>query len=142
MQILFIILAFMALSPSAHAHASAADTVEISVTDAWIKPPLLPGRPGAGFFQLSNTGDEAHLIAVKSPNATRAEIHTHKLSDGVMRMRKVEKLDIPATGQLAFERGGLHLMLFGFDAMGAAGVPVTLIFADGKEVTAIFEVRP
>lgn len=54
----------------------------------------------------------------------------------MMRMRRVEAIDIPAGGEARLEPGGLHLMFIDLTAPLKQGeaVPVTLLFAKAGEV--------
>src|SRR5690606_35945517 len=89
---------------------------------------------GAGFLTLVNRGGEDdRLTGARTPIAERVEIHTHRVEDGVMRMRPVEGgVALPAGGTVTFEPGGLHLMMIGLDRKLVAGesVPLTLDFAE------------
>ena len=51
------------------------------------------------------------LIAVASPAAAAAELHTMAMDGNVMRMRALRTIDVPAGGQVALQPGGLHVML-------------------------------
>ncbi|MGC6471607.1 MAG: copper chaperone PCu(A)C [Parvibaculales bacterium] len=84
---------------------------EIMVKPGWLRTHL-PNRPAAGYFELINHGGADTLLSAASPAYQTVEIHTHMMKDGVMRMRKLESLDVPAHGNLRFKPHGLHLMLF------------------------------
>lgn len=90
-------------------------------------------RPGVMFATLHNKGAATSLIAADSPAFERIELHTHQhTADGMMRMVKVERFDIPAEGMLSLKPGGDHLMLFGFRGETGDNVTITLTFADGR----------
>lgn len=112
----------------------------LAIEDAVAKPPVEGQTTGAGFFVVRNTGETAdRLIAASSPNASSIELHTHREVDGMMRMEKVEGVDVPAGGAAVFAPGGLHLMIFGFAPAGDT-LPVTLTFEKGGEVTVPFKI--
>jgi len=116
-----------------------ADTSEMSdvlaVQDAYVRAPI-PGNPmTAVYLTLSNYSDSARtLTEVSAPWATKIEIHTHDVVNGVMRMRQVDKLEIPSDDSVQLEPGGLHLMVFGVDASlaEASEAPLTLCFDGGE----------
>ena len=85
----------------------------VSVERAWARP--TPGGATVGAAYLEIIGDEKtadRLIGVSSPVAGRVEVHTHTEVDGVMKMRKLDGLDIaPGTSHL-LRPGGDHIMLF------------------------------
>jgi len=66
----------------------------------------------AGFMQLENRGDgPITLIRGESDRFGRVEIHSMRMDDGIMRMRKLDALEIPAGERIELGPGGLHLML-------------------------------
>ncbi len=95
----------------------AAVTVGVGVTahDAWLRLPPPTATVMAGYMVLNNDSDvDDALVAVELPPnlAERAELHTHLHEDGKMKMRKVEKIAVPAKSTVTLKSGGLHLMLF------------------------------
>ena len=105
---------------------------------------LLPSRPGAAWLTIRNSGGADRLLGAESPAAERIEIHTHIHERGVMKMRRVEAIDIPAGGEAALEPGGGHLMLFGLKTGLAPGdsFPLTLLFEKAGQVTVEMRVAP
>lgn len=124
------------------APASAAESA-IAVTDAWARAPLLPGRPAAAYFVIENGGSADRLVEVRSDAAGRTEIHNHVHEDGVMKMRKLDGVDIPAAGKVTFEPRGYHVMLFEprSELREGAEIPVTLVFEHAGEITVTAPVR-
>lgn len=96
-----------------------------------------PGQPNsAAFMTLHNKGDAANaVVSASSPAAKVVELHTHTMDGGMMKMRKIEKIDIPAKGMTELKPGGLHIMLIGLKEQLKPGMKVslTLKFADGSE---------
>ncbi|MDX2235761.1 MAG: copper chaperone PCu(A)C [Hyphomonadaceae bacterium] len=114
----------------------------LSVENPQVRPPLGGQTTGAAYLVIRNTGNETdRLVAARSTAAGVVEIHTHRAADGVMRMERVDFIDIPAHGAVVFEPRGLHLMLFDLKADGAS-VPITLQFAKAGEATVSFAVAP
>lgn len=110
---------------------------EPAISDAWLRPPAVAGRPGALYFTLSNPGPATAIVAVKAPIAGRAELHAHEMAGGIMRMRKVERVEVAAGGQVQFQPHGYHVMLFNLDEAklgAAADVSFTLILEGGAKV--------
>ena len=105
---------------------------------------LLPSRPGAAWLTIRNSGGADQLVGAESPAAGRIEIHTHIHEGGVMMMRRVEAIDIPAGGEAALEPGGDHLMLFGLKPGLKTGgsFPLTLLFEKAGRVTVEMRVAP
>ena len=84
---------------------------EITVKQGWLRA-LLPNRPAAGYFELTNQGASDRFLSATSPAFGKVEIHTHIMNNGVMQMRKLSHLDVPAHETLHFKPHGLHLMMF------------------------------
>ena len=114
---------------------SAAD--EVTVTDAYARA-VPPGQPNsASFMLLSNDSATGHaVVAAESSVSKVAELHTHTMSEGMMKMRQVEKIEIPAKGVTRLEPGGLHVMLIGLTQNLKPGdeVALTLVFEDGSKI--------
>ena len=96
-----------------------------------------PGQPNsAAFMTLRNQGDAANaVVSASSPAAKVVELHTHTMDGGMMKMRKIEKIDLPAKGEAVLKPGGLHIMLIGLKQQLKPGMKVelTLKFADGSQ---------
>ena len=104
-----------------------------------------PGQPNsAAFMTFSNSSDTDHaIVSASSDVAAVVELHTHTHKDGMMMMRRVDKIDIPAKGSTTLQPGGLHIMLIKLHDGLKLGQPVKVVltFADGssKEITAPVE---
>jgi len=88
---------------------------DLSITKSWIRATIGQGNVTAGYFTIENLSDQQdRLVAVRTSVAGKTEVHTTLMGDGgVMRMRPVEVLDVPAGGKVALKPGGDHLMLMG-----------------------------
>lgn len=121
-----------------HAHTHHAMTGAPAVTQVWSRamPPSAP--TGAVYFTLRNPGDKPdRLVGVQTPRAEKAELHTHVHKGEVMRMERIDTVDVPAGGEVSFKPGGNHVMLFKLSEPLVAGeqFPLTLIFENAGEVT-------
>ena len=132
-----IISLFAASVVLANSLVLAADAAEeVSVSDAYARA-VPPGQPNsASFMVLSNASATGHaVVAAQSSVSKVAELHTHTMSEGMMKMRQVEKIEIPANGMTKLEPGGLHVMLIGLtqDLKPGDEVALTLMFEDGSK---------
>lgn len=113
-----------------------AETIEVQ--DAYVRA-VPPGQANsAAFMKIINHGADDHaLLAAESDKAEVVELHTHRMDDGMMRMRQVEQIDLPAGERVTLEPGGLHVMLIGLTETLAPGdqVELTLGFDDGEKQT-------
>ncbi|NCC28249.1 MAG: copper chaperone PCu(A)C, partial [Gammaproteobacteria bacterium] len=71
------------------------------------------------------------------------ELHTHVEEDGMMRMRRIEKIEIPAGETVTLKPGGLHVMLIGLKQPLEPGdtVDLALTFEDGSRIPVQAPVR-
>jgi len=136
-KMLFLVL--LAFSASVLADAAATVTVEKPFARKAIKAQ----RNSAAFMTLRNSGPAVAIVAAESPVAEIVELHTHVHDNGVMRMRKIEKIELPAGGEVTLQPGGLHVMLLGLkqDLNEGERISVTLKFSDGSSKTIEAPVR-
>lgn len=119
---------------------------DVQVSDAWVRA-TAPGQDSAAVSLSIGSRQEARLVAVESPAASGAEIHVMKHEGGMMMMRAVEALPLPAQRTVSLGAGD-HLMLVGLKRPLKAGdsVPLklTVEFADKRRQTVEVnaEVRP
>ena len=111
-----------------------------------VAPAPPPGAPTmAVYLQLRNRGALPDaLLAVSTPLAGEAMVHEQKMDGGMMRMRMLERLAVPAGATVAMHAGGLHVMLGTLARAPKAGerFPIRLRFERAGEVTAQVTVLP
>lgn len=103
----------------------------------WARATPASAANGAAFLEIRNTGAESDwLIAADSPVAGMAGIHKTAMTDGVMKMRPIDKVEIPAGGSILLKPGGLHIMLMKLAAPLQKGstVAVSLTFEKAGRV--------
>jgi copper(I)-binding protein len=136
---LFIILALSvgfgtSITSSWAADAKAAAD-SVSFVDAYIRL-APPSAPAAGAFMvIRNTGNKATaIVKADNPVSKFTELHTHLHEDGVMKMRPVKSIPVPAGGEAVLQPGGLHIMMIDLKSPLKEGdtVPLTFTFDDGS----------
>lgn len=121
--------ALLAGSLQIAAHDQAAGHLDIRQPWSREMPPVAP--TAAAYFVVHNKGAADRLIEVRTPVANKAEFHEHvQVDDGVMKMQRVQAVEIPAGGEVRFEPMGYHVMLFGLKQQARDGerFPLTLTF--------------
>ena len=117
---------------------------ELVVSEAYIRG-LPPGQSvTAAFMTIHNDYDhDCRLLGADTPVASRVELHQHSHQGGVMSMRRVPGLSIPAGSQVNLKPGGYHLMLFGLKVPLVDGevYPLSLLFEACPEVQLNVPVR-
>lgn len=120
---------------------------DVSAEGAWSRA-TAPGQDAAMVDMSISSKQAATLVGVSSPACKTAELHSMTHEGGVMKMREVKEIALPAGQRVGLGESGYHLMLIGLKAPLKAGetVPLTLSVrqADKRvvkvEVTA--EVKP
>ena len=114
------LLAALLLSASVHAG-------DIQIEAAWSRA-TAPGQD-TGMADLTITSKyAATLVGVSSSASNSAELHSMTHDGGVMKMREVQAIELPAGKQVNLGTNGFHLMLIGLKAPLKAGetIPLTL----------------
>lgn len=116
----------------------------VAVVAPWARPTPPGATVAAGYVTLRNDGDAARkVVGVETPVAAMAGIHSMTQENGVMKMREVTALEVPAHGAVSLTPGGFHLMLMGLKQPLTAGqyVPLVFVLDDGSRLATGFAVR-
>ena len=111
----------------------AATQADVTVKESWVRG-TTPAQKATGAFMEITSSEAASLLSASSPVAGVVEIHTMKMEDGVMKMRAIPKLDLPAGKGVKLAPGGNHVMLMDLKQQMKKGdvVPITLKI-EGKD---------
>jgi copper(I)-binding protein len=116
----------------------------VTVSAPWLRATPPGVSVGAGYATLSNDGDQARkIVRVETAVASSAMIHSMKSDQGMMQMRELDGLTVPAHGSVQLAPGSYHLMLMGLKQPLVSGQSATLVFVldDGTQLKADFPVR-
>jgi copper(I)-binding protein len=84
----------------------------VDVFDAWARASTGLSRSGAAFVTIFNGSSKPdRLLSVRSDTSDKAEIHTHTMDGSIMKMRRVDSVELSAGATVRFEPGGYHVML-------------------------------
>ena len=110
------------------AACSAGSGGAVTVSEAWARPAAGLNQPDAAYLVISNrSGRPDALLSVSSPGASSVEMHESGMdSSGMMAMRPVARIEVPAGATVTLEPGGFHLMLVGLKAPLQAGGTIQL----------------
>lgn len=112
MRMKFLLLSLMALLP-ATAFAQDATSKGVTVANAWARATPGGATVGAVFLEIrtdKTTSDR--LTGIASPAAGRTEIHSSSMEGGVMKMRRLDTIDLKPGTTLVLKPMGDHIMLF------------------------------
>ena len=117
----------------------------IVISSSWAREPV-PGRDvGVGYFVIDNQLDTSVQVLGAVVEGVRAvEMHTTQEVDGMMRMRRLDVVEVAPGESIEFRPGGRHLMLFGVPE-GAVELPGYIeVESVGKKerIEVVFPLRP
>ena len=124
------------------ASVAAAQTGPVEVKNAWARATPGKAETGAAYLTIETAASD-RLTGASTPVAAKAELHEMTMQGGVMKMRELGALDLPAGHAVALKPGAAHIMLMGLKQPLRAGesFPLTLDFekAGKREVTVTIE---
>lgn len=107
---------------------------EVDIHDAWVRGTVAAQKASGAYMRITAAAD-LRLIGAHSPVAEVTEVHEMVVDNDVMKMRRIESLEIPAGTTIEFQPQGNHIMLMGLKQALKEGenIPFTLSFerADG-----------
>lgn len=106
---------------------------QVTVKDPWVRATVSAQKATGAFMQITSAQD-ARLVEAKSPVGGVVEVHEMTMDKGVMRMRAVKALDLPAGKSVELKPGGYHIMLMDLKQQMKEGdtVPLSLV-VEGKD---------
>ncbi len=115
----------------------------VSVSDAWARATPGGATTGAAYVMLMGGSQPDEVVGASTPVAGTAAVHQTVSDNGVMKMRAVPSLPVPAGAMVSMKPGGYHIMLTGLKKPLVAGetFPLTLTFAHSAAVTVDVKVR-
>ena len=107
----------------------------LKIEHPWSRATATGASAGGAFMVITNSGKADALVGGSSPVAERVELHSSSMEGGVMKMRQLQRVELPAGGTVRLEPGALHIMLIGLKQPLVEGskVPLTLRFTDAGE---------
>lgn len=107
-----------------------------TVKDARVRLSAVSGSPAAAYFTLRGGDGDDRLLRIDSAVVDRIELHENIMNGGMMTMRPMAQVPLPARTTVEFAPGGNHAMLFGVDGRITPGtaIPMLFTFASGEKV--------
>jgi len=97
----------------------------------WARATAVKVQNGVAYITIKNSsGLIDQLLSGKTLAAKKVSLHNHVVEDGLMKMRSVGKVKIPAYSTVVMKPGGLHLMLMGLSSplVKGSSLDLTLTF--------------
>ena len=95
------------------------------------------GKNSAAYLSIHNhSPNDDYLIEAKTNVAAMTSIHNHINDKGIMKMRAVQQIAIPANDTIKLQPGGFHIMLMGLKKPLLEGdkFDLTLVFKKAGNV--------
>ena len=107
---------------------------EINISKAFIKLPR-PGVDVTAGFATIKTSTDLKVMNVSNKNFKNIEVHSMKMTYGVMEMRKLIEPKLGPNSPLVLSPGNNHLMLFGIKEKLKSGenLDLTFVFKDDED---------
>jgi periplasmic copper chaperone A len=108
----------------------------VAISNAWTRA-TPPGTTVTALYAQLRSSQDDEIVAVSCALAERVEIHASTQTNGMMQMRRVERLKVTAGVPLKFAPGGLHLMIMGLREPLVVGrsLAVTFTFRAAGSIT-------
>lgn len=131
------------LAATAMAHEFSAKGVTVS--HPWARATPKGAKVGAAYLEIKTDAKTTdRLIGAKSMVAGKVEIHTHIHEGDVMKMRRIDGIDLKAGASHLLKPSGDHVMLMDLIEPLKEGdvIKITLIFAKAGEIEIDATVEP
>ncbi len=114
----------------------------VIVSGAWVRG-TVTGQTATGAFLSLTAREDAALIGVSSPLAAAVELHEMIMDSGVMKMRALPRLALPAGKAVVLRPGSYHIMLMNLKQPLRKGesVPLTLRIEGKNKQVAVLDVK-
>jgi copper(I)-binding protein len=164
--ILVLAVALLFLGACSSSAPSGNSGASIQVSDAWLRavPGMAASMPGVPtpeptkptdvahmapldlpvYMTIRNTGSQIdRLLKAETDIAQKAELHNMAMQGGQMKMAPVDRIEIPAGGEVKLQSGSYHVMLFGITHEPKVGdvISLTLTFEKAGTLPIRVEVR-
>ena len=113
----------------------------LTVKGGWARASTPGAKNGAAYVTIMNHGMKSDaLIGVVSDVSAKVELHSHKNDGGVMRMRQIVSVPVPAHSVAELKPGGDHIMLMGLKRPLKVGDHIMLRLSFQSGATEILKV--
>ena len=116
----------------------------LRITEAWAHESPPTATNGAAYMTVSNWGQVPdRLVEISSTVSVVVELHTHVPEGNMMKMRRLDAMEILPGTPAVLQPGGVHIMLIGLKQPLVAGqtFPLRLRFERAGEITVEVSIR-
>ncbi|WP_374352587.1 copper chaperone PCu(A)C [Chitinimonas sp.] len=106
--------------------APAALCADVTVSNAWIRA-TVPGQPVSGAYFDITAKKATRLVKVETPAAGLVQLHEMRTESGVMKMRQIDSISLPAGQTVSLAPSKMHVMLMNIPEPLTEGSKQTMI---------------
>ena len=137
-----IALAAVPATFAQHGHQKAGGLV---IETPWTRATPGGAKVAGGFLKITNKGSTPdRLIGGTLPIAADVEVHDMTMIDGIMKMRRLEALEIRPGQTIELKPGSYHVMFMGLKESLKAGGTIkgTLVFEKAGTINVEYKIAP
>lgn len=113
---------------------------DLRVSNAWVSETLPAQNVSMAEFSITSK-QAASLVGVSSSVARAVEMHRMSHENGMMKMREVQNIELPAGQTVNFRDSGYHLMLIGLKSPLKAGASIPLVLSTQEAGQPIIQLK-
>lgn len=116
----------------------------VTIENGYVRATIPGTDVSAAYMSISNHSmKNKKLIGASSDISPRIEIHEHQMSDGLMKMRQRDAIEINMHDTVILQPSGLHIMIFELSKPLKVGSTISLIlhFEDGQKLPVTLPVQ-
>lgn len=99
----------------------------LEINNGWVRQTFGNARISSAYMEISNHNNfPIEITDITTDIAALSEIHDMTHQDGIMRMRKLDKLIIPANDNIILSPEGKHIMLINLNKKLLVGEKITM----------------
>lgn len=108
----------------------------IEITHGYVRETIPGTTISAAYMEIKNTTNKPiQLLSVSSNVSQRIELHEHSMSDGMMKMRQVDSILVPANDRVVLQPSGFHVMIFDLHTPLKQGQELAFLFTFDEQLT-------
>lgn len=117
-------------------HENLVEGAVLHISSGYIELGATPDRPAAGYFTVEGGEQPVDLVAVTADLAQRVDMHESVKENGMMMMKPLRSVPVPAKGEMQFAPGGKHLMIWNINpaAIEAGRLPMVFVFTNKDRI--------
>lgn len=122
-----------------------ASAAELDIHEPWVALAPPGAHATAAFMELRNASEApVNVVEADAPGFETVELHRSFNEDGMHRMVRQDRIEVPAGESVSLAPGGLHIMLIGPEQAPTEGqrIQIELRFEDGSTQTVEAVVQP